>query len=230
LPRPSPHHPADPAAAVAEASLTHPPFGPHAEIIHRQLVAELTTVIMPTLPGRESMRTQAVSSARSAGFTNVLVEFDHDHEGPAELRNRMAERAGTPWLLFLDDDDWLHAHFPLTVGPFLAVSDVVSPAWELHYEPRPPGAPPREGPLPLDRFDPGLLEWQNFIPVTAMVRASAFHAAGGFPLGEPEEDWALWRAMAKLGARIVCVPQIAWTYRQHSGSRSVLHDADRAAW
>jgi hypothetical protein len=239
LPRPLPQHPTDPAtgpaedgpaeaelaaARLAEAALTSPPYGPHAEAIHRQLVAELTTVIMPTLPEREGMRTQAISSIRAAGFTTLMVEFDHDREGPAELRNRMAERATTPWLLFVDDDDWLQPSFALTVAPFLAGADVVSPAWELHYT---PGGPKREGPQPLDRFDPGLLEWQNFIPVTAMVRASAFHAAGGFPLGKAEEDWALWQAMAKQGARFVCVPQIAWTYRQHPDSRSVQHDADR---
>lgn len=210
--RPPPHNP----HAAAEQALTVPPTGPHAREIHRTLVAELTTVIMPTLPDRDEMRTQAIASVRAAGFTQVLVEFDHDREGPAVLRNRMAERAATPWLLFVDDDDWLHPCYPLTVAPHLHGSDVVSAAWDLQAD----GMPLPDGPWPLDRFDPGLLEWQNFIPVTAMVRAAVFRDAGGFPPAAAEEDWALWRRLAAQDARFTVVPEVAWTYRQHPASRS----------
>jgi hypothetical protein len=185
----------------------------------QRLVGLLTTVITPTVPGREAMLAASITSARAAGYTYQLVQVDLDGAGPAQIRNALAKRASTPWLLCLDDDDTLMAHYATVVGPYLPDADVVYTAWELVDEQGAASAT-ADGPWPLDRFEPGLLAWQNTIPVTAMIRASAFADVGGFPTEAAEEDWALWRALIAAGARFVCVPAVAWSYRQWPGSRS----------
>lgn len=61
-------------------------------------------------------------------------------------------------------------------------------------------------------FHPESLFVQNYIPVTALIRASVFRMLGGYK-DEPLEDWMLWQRAYLHGARFKCVPEVLWTYR-----------------
>jgi GT2 family glycosyltransferase len=112
--------------------------------------------------------------------------------------------SGSDWLLPLDDDDLLD---PDCVEVLLAASadaDVVYPFCRV------------EG---RDDFYIVNKLWcerslflQPFIPVTALVRRDFFVMLGGFRNVEME-DWDLQKRAVLHGARVVCVPEVLWTYR-----------------
>jgi hypothetical protein len=170
------------------------------------------TVITPSLPERADLLAECAASVKALGLPH-LVQVDWEREGPAALRNRMAGRARTPWLLFLDDDDLLLPNYVDVVSPFLADADVVYTAWELSGDvaPEPMGG----------GFDADALRRFNYIPVTACVRSAAFAAVGGFP-DVALEDHGLWLALLDAGFRFTCVPVKAWHYRRRAGSRNVM--------
>jgi hypothetical protein len=170
------------------------------------------TVITPTIPGREDLLAECKTSVAALGLPH-LVELDTAGEGPAVVRNRLVEQAGTQWVLFLDDDDLLLPNYLDAVRPYLAEADVVYTDWRLT------GA---TEPQPMPYFDEYLLPHQNFIPVTACVRVAAFQAVGGFPTNVHLEDHALWTRMLAAGCRFAHVPVMAWWYRRQPRSRTEM--------
>jgi hypothetical protein len=172
--------------------------------------AGLISVLTPTVPGREELLLQCVASVQAAGLEHH-IQLDERGEGPAVVRNRLAERVDTEWLLCLDDDDLLLSHYLEVVEPSLADSDVVYTKWYLT------GA---VDPQPLDVFDPILLRQRNFIPVTACVRTSLFRQVGGFNPNAVLEDHDLWVRLLDAGARFTFVPVVCWRYRRRPGSRT----------
>lgn len=175
------------------------------------------TVITPTVPGREHLFAECQDSVAAADLPH-LVAVDWNREGPAAVRNRLAELVETPWLLFLDDDDLLYPNYADVVAPHFDSSDMVYTGWDLE------GA---EDPQPI-ALDPFLLSWRNTIPVTACVRTDVFRAVGGFPADHVLEDHALWRAILlawdgerrRCRYRITYEPAVAWRYRRFPGSRT----------
>jgi len=168
------------------------------------------TVVTPTIPGRERQLADCRASVAALGLPH-LVALDRAGDGPAPTRNGLLGQVRTGWALFLDDDDLLLPNYLDVVTPHLAGADVVYTSWELL------GA---EEPAPLPAFDANMLAWRNFIPVTACVRTDLLRRVGGFPLGERNEDWALWKRLLAARARFVCVPQVAWIYRRGAGGRN----------
>lgn len=168
------------------------------------------SVITPSLPTRTSMLAQACASVAAQTLRPVehLVGVDYQRDGSAHVRNRLASVATGTWLAFLDDDDLLHAHHLATLAQHSDDADLV-------YS-RPDGYDPTRP------FDPDALRAGNFIPVTVLVRASAFRAAGGFPDDAPNgwEDWACWLELLDAGARFRFVDRVTWTYRLHDGSKT----------
>lgn len=169
----------------------------------------MITVITPTVPGRELLLAECHASVAELELPH-LIEVDEDRNGPGPVRNRLIQQVSTEWTLFLDDDDVLYPNYVDTVTPHLAGSDVVYTAWDLS------GA---IDPVPLQKFDPDLLQQWNYIPVTACVRTDALKAVGGFPAAKLE-DYALWLVLLAKGYRFTYVPTVAWHYRRFPGSRT----------
>jgi hypothetical protein len=175
------------------------------------------TVVTATKPGREALLAECAASVADAGLTH-LVGVDKHLEGPAGVRNLLAELVSTPWVVFLDDDDLLYPHYERTVAPHFDYSDMVYTGWDLE------GA---EDPQPM-ALDPFLLSWRNTIPVTACVRTEVFRAVGGFPVDHRLEDHGLWKAILlawdaehrRCRYRITYEPAVAWRYRRLPGSRT----------
>jgi hypothetical protein len=175
------------------------------------------TVVTATCPGREALLAECMASVDAAGLPQI-VDMDEDREGPAAVRNRLAELVTTPWVVFLDDDDLLYPRYAEIVAPHFEHSDMVYTGWDLE------GAEDPQ-PIPLDPF---LLSWRNTIPVTAAVRTEVFRAVGGFSVDHTLEDHGLWKAIllawdAEQGRcryRITYEPAVAWRYRRFPGSRT----------
>jgi hypothetical protein len=136
-------------------------------------------------------------------------EVDIDGVGPATIRNRLVEAATTEWVAFVDDDDRIYPNHLSTLLDNSADQDVVytfcdveGRSWEPNHD-----------------CHMEVLEAANTIPVTALVRRSAFLEVGGFPLGVRDEDWGLWLAMKHAGARFRCVHETTWLYRFHQVGR-----------
>lgn len=168
------------------------------------------TAITPTIPSRAGLLAECRAAVAALGIPH-LIGPDLAAEGPAIVRNRLLAEGCTPWVLFVDDDDLLLPNYLDVVLPHLDDADVVYTAWELV------GA---EEPAPLPRFDANMLAWRNFIPVTACVRTALLRQVGGFPTGERNEDWALWRRLLAAHARFTYVPEVAWIYRRQYGGRN----------
>jgi hypothetical protein len=168
------------------------------------------TVITPSLPERDELRFQLMEDLLDQGVSYTWrVCVDVLGLGPAAIRNVLAMQAATEWLAFVDDDDRLdrthlrtllkHRHFADVVYTF---GRVEGRDWQIPHD------------CHLEQ-----MEAFNTIPVTALVRRSAFLAAGGFPVAARDEDWHLWRTMKMQGARFVCVHETTWTYRFHDVGR-----------
>lgn len=177
----------------------------------------MITAITPTVHGREQLLAECRASVAAAGLPH-LVMVDELGEGPAIIRNRLAERVDTDWLLCLDDDDLLLPHYLEVVAPALDGADVVYTNWYLT------GA---IDPQPLDGFDPDLLRERNFIPVTAAIRTSMFRRVGGFNPDAVLEDHDLWVRLLDAGARFTHIPVVCWRYRRQTGSRTETEGSRR---
>lgn len=70
------------------------------------------TVVMPIGEAHVELAQRALASVR-AQFEpcNVLYEIDTEHVGPGALRNRLLAQVDTPFVIFLDADDWLDPSF-----------------------------------------------------------------------------------------------------------------------
>lgn len=171
------------------------------------------TVVIPTIPGRDTLhRALASVGAQTLRACAVLVEPDHDREGPAVVRNRALIRVQTPWVAFVDDDDEIYADHLKLLARYARLTrvDVAYPGWD--------------GPDPTGMFghpfDPVLLQRANYIPVTVLARTETVRAAGGFQPhpdehDNPCEDWGLWLAMLDNGAKFGHLPIRTW--RMHPG-------------
>lgn len=165
------------------------------------------SVLTPTVTGRELLLDEAMASvaAQTLPAHEHLVRLDSTGDGPAGVRNSLVARAEGDWVLFLDDDDLLDPDFLEVLSPHLDCADVVYP-W-CRVEGRTDWCPNR-------LFEPLALQRLNFIPVTALVRKTAFVGVGGFDTTlETLEDWDLWKRLLEHGARFRCVPEVLWTYR-----------------
>lgn len=170
------------------------------------------TVVIPTIPTRAALLARAVASveAQTLPPAVVIVEHDHDREGPAVTRNRALERVQTSHVAFLDDDDILYPDHLRLLARFarLGQFDVAYPGYDCDDDPVNMFGIP---------FSAAFLRRRNFIPVTVLARTEKVREAGGFQPqpdenGDPCEDWGLWLAMLRSGARFGHLPQKTWRW------------------
>ena len=142
----------------------------------------------------------------------ISVAVDKLHEGAAVTRNRALACVTTDWTAFLDSDDtW----YPEHIGSLLACAqetgaDMVYPWFEVinGWDP----FPEREG----RPFNPELLDHQNTIPITVLIRTELIRTVGGFtPKGPPDnpcDDWGAWIKVRDAGAKIVHLNRRTWAW------------------
>lgn len=160
-------------------------------------------------------------SVEIAGAFSVLVVEGTTHSGPCRARNRGAAIARGEFLVFVDADDYL--------SPTFAAD---------HLAAMQPGVPFCYGPAQAfgDGPDAGTLwrvpPWQawdrwltNTVNTSALYRASAFRAAGGWSDQVPTMwDWDLALRVARLAERPPVPSGAVLMYRQHPASWSASVD------
>src|SRR5690242_1685335 len=130
------------------------------------------TVITPTLPGREQLLDRCRTSVEAQTIRcEHLVEADSERVGPAVLRNRLAGRATTEWLLLLADDDELDPASAETLLDRADGADVVYP-WcrttgdnQIRW-------------IVNKLHNPASLLRLNYIPNTVLIRKDAWDMLG----------------------------------------------------
>lgn len=170
------------------------------------------SVITCAIPERLDLLAEAMAAVRAQTYQPAahLIGIDYARIGTARNLNRTAVPAASEFLAILADDDLLDPHH---LERLMAASDGADVVYSWC---RTVG---RGGWTPNEHFDPVRLRQYNYIPATALIRASAFWEVGGFP-DEPLEDYGLWLRLLDWGARFVCVPEITWTYRFLGGNKT----------
>jgi hypothetical protein len=198
------------------------------------------TVVIPTIPPRESLLVRAVESVDAQTYEDVqvVVEFDTAREGAAVTRQRGLERAETEWVAFLDDDDVMYPYHLDILARTAADhpdTDLIYPWFDLYLNGKPHIRAGDDllrvaGQRPYGRpFDEVARDWiltsGNFIPVTVLVRREALLDAGGFqsPTDRGDcEDWGAWQAMLRAGATFRHVGARTWRWNHWTGNTSGL--------
>lgn len=149
----------------------------------------------------------------------------------AAAANAALQAATTPWLLFLDDDDWLlPGHVTALATALQAHPEAVATYTGVQGLGGDPAAP-----QPLHRFDHeadrAAMQLQNQLPIHAVLfRAAALAAYGSAPALafdeslEHFEDWDFWLRLMARGD-FVRVPGVSAIYWQDSDAGSG-HAAD----
>jgi len=170
------------------------------------------SIITPTIPERTEMLNEARESVRSQTYAVIehLLRVDENRIGAGFMRNEIAKRATGDWLVFLDDDDLLDAHF---VELHLAHAEATGADLVYSICQLPPdynGWHPR-----IAEFDEAVLRRGNYIPVTVLLRRSLFEQVGGFRVSGSLDDYTLWLDLLDAGAKFEYLPYVCWYYRVH---------------
>lgn len=182
------------------------------------------TVAIPAIAPRIDRLGQALTSVRAQTRLPdaILVEFDHDRQGPAVVRNRLLAKVATEWVAWLDDDDVL---YPNHLERLLATAeetgaDMVFPWFDVQGGTDPF---PQHFGAPWDPADP------HQTTITVLMRTETVRAAGGFEEpgdsvdGEGHragEDFRLVCTMNTAGAKIVHLPERTWLWNHWGGNTS----------
>ncbi len=135
----------------------------------------------------------------------------HQDEGTiASSRNACAKEATGDWLLFVDADD------EIAPGYIRAMETAVEQqpnATRMLFTPAVQTVRPGRTPGPPSFFREVPLRQANWLVVGTLIHKDLFWEVGGFPEAEHGlEDWALWSKCARVGAKVVKVPDAVYRY------------------
>lgn len=191
------------------------------------MTAPLVTVVIPTIKPRKQLLRRAVNSVMAQNMKEYpppLIEIAHDldHDGAALTRNRALLNVRTPWVAFLDDDDFFLPHHlaSLLDAAKATKADVVYPKCRVI------GAHKEEidlsSTLRHDRpFDADALLKCNYIPVTTLVKTEMAQAAlfgppdHAAPGDDQFEDYGFLLRLLDAEATFVHVPVVTWVWHHH---------------
>lgn len=171
------------------------------------------TCVMPTVPERWQYRRLARISVRDQTFGPVPIALGVGGS-PWEARNMAIGRVETPWIAFLDDDDWWEpAHLAtLLEAQEASGADLVYPDAQEWQEGE---VTTREtGPFDADRLRGG-----NFIPITYLIRTELARRTPFPPREEGRpSDWLFLLELLKQGVVFEHVPAVTWNWRRWEGN------------
>lgn len=193
------------------------------------LAEAIESVLAQTLPAAEFLVIDDGSPDDSAAIAGRYAGVElvrQANAGVSASRNRGVERARSPWIAFLDQDDiWEPAKLErqmatLAANPeadvcFCGQQGLLQVAGTETFTRNGISIPPTSG------VAKGLYDRLRFVPSCTLVRRSAFLAAGGFrSSAQPCEDWDLWLRMEQNGAKFVTIPESLLLYRLHATNGS----------
>lgn len=189
----------------------------------------LVTVVIPTIKPRKGFLRRAVNSVMAQTYSDsvvpIEVAIDRDHDGAAITRNRALMKVQTPWVAFLDDDDYfLPNHLEVLLGATSVEHDiyytgcnVIGPNFETIERQEEWG---RFG----KPFDEAELEKRSCIPVTSLVRTELAKVAQFGPPDHdpscPYDDWGFYLRALSADANFLHIPEVTWVWHHHGRNTS----------
>lgn len=168
-------------------------------------------VLIPTIPGRETMLEEAVASAvaQTRAPDEILVGRDDGKtQACGPVLNRLAGLATAAWLAVLADDDLLLPEHLRTLLRYSRGADVVYSWCDVVGR---PGWSPNQDTVPENLM----------FPATALIRRSLWEKTGGWGCETRCEDHEFWVRCRRQGGRFRVVPTVTWVYRFHGANKSL---------
>lgn len=151
-------------------------------------------------------------------FPGMEIVFGHGNK-LHETRNRLAARATSEWLCFLDADD------ELSQGYFdamqVATGDLRAPAVRW-VQP--------DGQFEQKVLDDRDIEVGNPCVIGTLIRKDMFDSVGGFKKWWAWEDWALFLSAHRKGAVLEHVPDAVYIAHVHPESRNNTVKQKQRLW
>lgn len=155
------------------------------------------SIVRATMPSRRAIMAKCEPSLRGLGAQELITLTSRGPVSPK--RNRGAQLASKPLILFSDDDihwpaDWLAT----AVSAISTGADVVYSGYHANVKDtscHPLGSHTHNAP----EYDAGRLREQNYIGTNSLVRAGVLH-----PFDERLdclEDWDFWLTLQAAGAK-----------------------------
>lgn len=199
--------------------------------VKAQTLEDLDLIVVEDDSPDDSLAVVTAWAEQNADRFNRLLVLSHvDNAGLACTRNRGFEAADTPYVLPLDADNVL---LPDCTARLLDSLHASGAAFAFpHIRQFGPDVELEEVELVMGHteYTPGRLLAMNYIDAMALVRKSAWQAAGGYRLGLLGwEDYEIWCSFAELGLYGLRVPDTLALYRVHDQSMlsTVTHTGDR---
>lgn len=193
------------------------------------MTAPAVTVVIPTIPPRQSMLLRAVASVAAQTVPcSLVIEEDKQRTGSAATRNRALAKVETETVLFLDDDDQLmpNAAQVLAEARQETGADVVSGgAWLTVPPHREPVDVPEPGWIPAETVTS-----RSVLHVTSLIRTELLREAGGFEFRRCPatnmllDDYGAYCRLAEAGAGFWRVPETVLIWHLHGGNTSGRSD------
>mgnify|MGYP001788497382 CR=1 FL=1 len=166
---------------------------------------------------------QVLQTELASEFRDLPVRFfRQSNSGTTAARNYGASVAGGSYLLFIDDDDlFIPESLNWRVDALNRDPQAVAVAGRCRFlrDGRYDECQPKFTTKSLSHWD--FLSGNRFYsPGQVLIRASAFHASGGFRSEfNGSEDWEMWVRLALLGS-FIADDRLALDYRFHDGNYS----------
>lgn len=210
-----------PTATVVIPCYNHGQFvGQAAKSALAQTNADVRVVIVDD--GSDDGHTPLACDKCKESAQDRLTVIHQKNQGLPAARNRGAAQADTPFLVFLDADDWIEPRFVSKLAA--AINQDPNPDQVSHAYCQERLVELGENVWHVPEWDPTLMMITNIHPVTTLVRRERFEQVGGFDetMTNGYEDWDLWLKFVEQGWRGVRVPEILFTWRRHSHSTMVM--------
>jgi GT2 family glycosyltransferase len=166
---------------------------------------------------------RVVAELIAAGRGRIAAHRQPVNLGLAETRNLAARLVTTPWLVYLDADDWLAPHYVERMETCLDADPGLAALTTDMFIVR-GGRRPFRSHARVPRHWSGLLR-RNTIVQTSCIRRDVVLALDGYDASLHFEDWDFWIRVLKAGYRIGRVPGPHVYRREHALNKSKTCDA-----
>ena len=199
----------------------------------RFIAATLESVLSQSLPADEILVVDDGSTDDTAAiaenFGPPVRVFRRPNSRQGASRNFGAQQAAGEWIAFIDADDlWepnklerqmeeLSKHPDADICytarvRFTQEEDAIriipTPSYDIPF-------------APAQKIREGLFRCVTFLPSSAVIRRSAFLAAGGFNDQRTSEDWDLWLRLLHRGTKFASCSEPLLLYRLHGNNVTV---------
>ena len=159
---------------------------------------------------------------RTANLVHARYLRNELRMGVAGARNRGIKSATSEYVMVLDADDRLERRYMECVASLLDEDSKVGIAYSSYKE-----FGGRNRTVFLPPFDPVVLLTDCIIMGCAVMRRSAWEAAGGYDSNQIFEDWELWIRMVREGWKASGCRKPLYLYRVHSEGKDTEANKQR---